>query len=119
MQMSSPSEKSFGGEIGKAAKENLHVKDVVEFERMETNLDDIENEVLEDLSRDQKLLYRYIKAVSAGEVSQRLATQKVRPLNHSIWLTLATRILQLYKRTENPSEGLRKIVRFILQVYGP
>ena len=50
MQMSSPSEKSFGGEIGKAAKENLHVKDVVEFERMETNLDDIENEVLEDLS---------------------------------------------------------------------
>ena len=42
--MSSPSEKSFGGEIGKAAKENLHVKDVVEFERMETNLDDIENE---------------------------------------------------------------------------
>ena len=51
-------------------------------------------------------------------MSQRLATQKVRPLNHSIWLTLATRILQLYTRTENLSEELRKIVRFILQVYG-
>ena len=110
---------SFGGEIGKAAKEDLHLKDVVEFEKMETNLEDIEKEVLEDLSRDQKLLYQYIKAISEGEVSQRLSIQKVGPLNHSRWLTLAIRILQLYTRTENPTEQLRKIVRFILQVYGP
>ena len=109
---------SFGGEIGKAAKEDLHVKDVVEFEKIETNLEDIDEEVLEDLSRDQKLLYQYIKAVSKGEVSLRLARQKVGPLNHSRWLTLAIRILQLWTRTENPSEALRKIVRFILQVYG-
>ena len=110
---------SFGGDIGKAAKEDLHVKDVVDFEQIETNLEDIEEDVLEDLSRDQKLLYQYIKAVSEGKVSQRLATQKVGPLNHSRWLTLAIRILQLYTRTESSSEALRKMVRFILQVYGP
>ena len=110
---------SFGGDIGKAAKENLHEKDVVDFEMMETNLEDISEDVYEDLSRDQKLLYDYIKAISIGKVPQKLAIQKVGPLNHSRWLTLAIRILQLYTRTENANEALRKIVRFILQVYGP
>ena len=65
------------------------------------------DKVVKDLSRGQKLLYQYIKAVSEGQVSLRLATQKVGPLNHSRWVTLAIRILQLYTRTENPSEGLR------------
>lgn len=108
---------SFGGDLGKQAKTNLHLEDIAEFEAVETNLDVIDNKIT--LSRDQNLLYKYIKAVSKGEVSQQLAVQKVGPLNHSRWLTLAIRLLQLYTRTSAPSDGLRKIVRFIMQVYGP
>ena len=44
--------------------------------------------------RDQKLLYEYIKAISDGEVSNRLSTQVAGPLNHSRWLTLAIGLLQ-------------------------
>jgi len=108
---------SFGGEMGKRAAENLHLQDVVKFEQVETNLDDIDDNV--SLSRDQSLMYQYIKAVASGEVNPRLATQKAGHLNHSRWLTLAIRLLQLYTRTSAPSDGLRKIVRFIQQVYGP
>jgi hypothetical protein len=110
---------SFGGELGKQAKKELHLEDVVEFEAVETNLEEIDDKVVKTLSRDQKLMYEYIQAVSKGEVSARLSTQKVGPLNHSRWLTLAIRLLQLYTRTEAPSDGLRKIIRFIMQVYGP
>ena len=110
---------SFGGELGKQATKDLHSEDVVDFEAVETNLEEINDDVVKTLSRDQNLMYRYILAVSKGKVSSNLATQKVGPLNHSRWLTLAIRLLQLYTRTEVPSDGLRKIVRFITQVYGP
>ena len=108
---------SFGGDMGKKAAEDLHLQDVAKFEPVETNLEDIDDKI--SLSRDQKLMYQYIKAVASGEVTPRLATQKAGPLNHSRWLTLAIRLLQLYTRTSEPSDGLRKIVRFIQQVYGP
>ena len=110
---------SFGGELGKQAKKELHLEDVVDFEAVETSLEDIPEEVFKSLSRDQKLLYQYINAIRTGQVSPRLATQKAGLLNHSRWLTLAIRLLQLYTRTEAPSDGLRKVVRYIMQVYGP
>ena len=110
---------SFGGPMGKKAKEDLHLDDVADFEAVETNLEDIEDDVVKTLSRDQELLYKYVKAISKGEISQRLAVQKVGPLNHSRWLTLSIRLLQIYTRTSVASEELRKIVRFIMQVYAP
>ena len=110
---------SFGGVLGKRCKDLLHLENVVDFEIVDTNLIDIDENIAKDLSRDQNLLYRYIKAVKAGEVSPQLATQVAGPLNHSRWLTLAIRLLQLYTRTDNPSEGLKTIVRFIMNVYGP
>lgn len=110
---------SFGGEMGKRCKDKLHLEDVVKFEKVDTNLIDIDENVVKDLSRDQKLLYRYIKAISEGSVSQQLAVQVAGPLNHSRWLTLAIRLLQLYTRTASPSDGLKTIVEFIMNVYGP
>ena len=88
--------------------EDLHLQDVAKFEPVETNLNDIDEK---DVSIHQ--------SSSSGEVNPRLATQKAGPLNHSRWLTLAIRLLQLYTRTSEPSDGLRKIVRFIQQLYGP
>jgi hypothetical protein len=110
---------SFGGEIGKLCSKPLHLEDVTAFEKVPSTLEDIEDEVVKTLSRDQNLLYKYIKAIQTGTVPSRLAPQKAGPLNHSRWLTLAIRLLQLYTRTKHPTEGLKTTVKYIMQVYGP
>ena len=91
----------------------------MDFEAVETSIEEVTEEIFKSLSRDQKLLYQYIIAISEGQVPQTLAAQKAGPISHLRWLTLAICILQLYTRTEAPSDGLRKIVRYIMQVYGP
>jgi hypothetical protein len=110
---------SFNGEMGKRCSDKLHLEDVQKFEAVDTSLKDIDDEVVKDLSRDQNLLYRYIKAIKAGSLPANLATQKAGPINHSRWLTLAIRLLQLYTRTSQPSAGLKTVVNFIMKVYGP
>ena len=82
-------------------------------------VDELDDDILKDLSRDQKLLYHYCQAVGTGHVPPDLAVQVAGPLNHARWLTLAVRLLQLYTRTETPSEALVKIITYIIQVYSP
>ena len=110
---------SFKGPIGKACKGDLHLLDAVDFEKIETSLSDLEEKVWKDLSRDQQLLYRWTKAVGSGVVPPELAGQVAGPINHSRWLTLAVRLLQLYTKTPHPSSGLTKVVKFIVQTYSP
>lgn len=64
-------------------------------------------------------MYRYTKGIAAGNIPDDLASQIPGPLNHSRWLTLALRLLLLYTRTDDPSEGLVKIVTYIMKVYVP
>jgi len=66
--------------MGKAAKRDLHREDVVDFADVPDNVKEIEDKVVKDLSTDQHLLYRYIKAVSCGVAPQSLVTRKVGPL---------------------------------------
>ena len=110
---------SFKGPLGKACKELLHLLNVVNFDGIETPLGDLEDRVWKDLSCDQQLLYRWTKAVASGVVPEELAGQVAGPINHSRWLTLAIRLLELYCKTPNPSLGLCKISKFIVQVYAP
>ena len=110
---------SFKGPIGQSLKGEVHLKDVIQFEVIPTSLEDLDDEVWHDLSRDQKLLYQYTKAIEKGEVSDRLAGQVAGPIDHSRWLTLAIRILQQYTRTLAPTSGLKMITIFICQVYVP
>ena len=110
---------SFKGPIGKQCKEEIHLWDVVHFESINTSLEDLDENVWKDLSRDQKLLYQYVKAIQTGVVSARLAIQVAGPIDHSRWLTLAIRNTQIYTRTADPSPGLQMIVTYICQVYAP
>ena len=110
---------SFKGPIGKQCKEEIHLKDIVNFEIISTSLVNLDEHIWTDLSRDQKLLYQYVKAIESGLVSDRLAMQVAGPIDHSRWLTLSIRILQIYTRTANPSSGLSMIVQYICQVYAP
>ena len=110
---------SFKGPIGQACATEVHLMDVVHFVAVESPLRDIEDQVVEDLSRDQLLLYKYVKAVAGGVVPRSLLTQKIGGLNHSRWLTLGIRILALYTRTSEPSAGLCSLVEYIQTVYAP
>ena len=89
--------------------------EVVDFTNIETPLPDLDEVVWKDLSRDQQLLYRWTKAVASGSVPRTLANQVAGSINHSRWLTLAVRLLQLYTKTTNPSEALKKIIKFIVR----
>ena len=110
---------SFGGPIGKACKGELHLLDTVRFKIIETSLNDFDDAVWKDLSCDQQLLYRWTKSIAAGTVPTDLACRVAGPINHSRWLTLAIRLLQLYTVTPDPSAGLKKVIRYICQVYVP
>ena len=110
---------SFKGPIGKDCKEEIHLRNVVKFDVIPTTLENFAGEVWKDLSRDQKLLYQYTKAIQSGEVSDKLAGQVAGPIDHSRWLTLAIRLLQKYTRDPDPSPGLKMIVTYICQVYVP
>lgn len=60
---------------------------------------------------------RYVKAIESGTLPPNLVSQRPGPLNHSRWLTLGIRLLILYTRTANPSDGLKRIVTYVVQVY--
>ena len=88
----------------------------MEFEGVQTNMEEVSDEIVKKLLKDQRPFFKYIREINEGEVPAKLALQKVGPLNHSRWLTLATRILE---NLEKPCDGLRKVTSFIMQVYGP
>ena len=72
------------------------------------------------LSRDQQLLWAFIKGVIVGH--EPYISRKVAPVFHARWSTLATRILSLYIRQLIPNEfkdKLRELTKFVVQVYAP
>ena len=90
----------------------LHLEEVIIVDKVEGRLVELEEDVMKDLSRDEKLIYQYCMAVTTGVLGNRIARQAVAPINHSRWLTLAIRLLQLWTRTENPDQSLRNIVSY-------
>lgn len=72
-----------------------------------------------DLSVDQRYLYELVHAIQTGKVSDKLKNQKPGPLNHSRFLTLASRILRLYVSYSQPSKNLRILASFVVKVYAP
>ena len=68
------------------------------FKAIPTALVELDDEVLSDLSTDQRLLYEYVIGISQGAVRQRFAAYKIGDLSHARWLTLAIRVLSLYIR---------------------
>lgn len=108
---------SFKGPLGQACSGDVHLGNISKFTPISTTLPDLDESVWRDLSRDQKLLYRYAKAIAAGRVPDNLSAQMAGPINHSRWLTLAIRLMILYTRTDQPCHGLTLIVQYIVQVY--
>ena len=76
-------------------------------------------EVVEKLSRDQKLAYLYSHAVQSGVMPVSLVNQTIGPLVKSRWLTCGVRVLCLYTRIKKPSKGLNRLVKVLLNLYFP
>lgn len=110
--------KTYSGTIGKLLL-NCEDKNPVKYEAIPLPTDVNFPTNVDDLSTDQKYLLKIMNAVSSGICSLELANTKPGPMSHSRWLTTANRILRLYVSTEVPSENLKTLATFIMNVYGP
>ena len=79
----------------------------------------LNEDMLNDLSSDQKYLYDIVHTIRSGNASQDLSVRKPGPLNHARWATLANRVCQFYILTDNPSKNLYTITHFIVTNYAP
>lgn len=81
------------------------------------------DQVKRDLSWDQLYLLRACLAVQTGYANcdDRTFIKTATPgkFHNARWLTTANRFLRLYMSQKHSSEALRRIVRFIVNVYAP
>ena len=103
---------SFSGLIGKRCAENIQDTHQVLIEPVTNPIVDgyIPEEVLKDLSCDQRLLFEYCKGIGSGKVVCKWTAYKIGPLNHARWLALAICLLCLYTRDNEPNQSLKKLV---------
>ena len=113
---------SFSGPIGKLCEKDVHDEPQVNFTVIKGPLEDtvFPDDVLDDLSSDQRILLEYVRGIAKGYVDARWLHQKIGPLNHARWLTLAIRILSLYVRGLVPDdEAIYALAKYVVQVYAP
>lgn len=67
----------------------------------------------------QRVVYNICQAIDKGSCDENLSKKNPGKIVHSRWLTTANRILRLYVATENASENLQTLLKFILIVYAP
>lgn len=111
----------FCGPMGKLAEKNHDSLKVSSFEPVKSPVEDMEfsEQVLNDLSTDQRIFYEHIIGISKGNMSLRFAHHRIGPVNHARWLTLAIRLLSAYIHIDSPPDDLKYLVKYIQEVYGP
>ena len=115
----------WAGPIGQSLPKVKDMKINEHFEPIpgETELLELPADVVDDLSSDQKTLYKMIKMVKTGEMIPNLQDYQVGTLGAARWLTHACAILRLYVSHHllDPEETrkLRVIVVVIVDSYGP
>jgi hypothetical protein len=96
---------------------------IANFEPIVGKIADMDDSVKKDLSTDQLYFLKACLAVQSGRQGNadisNLRSNQPGNLSHARWLTKANRILRLYMSKDVSSVPLTRIVRFILNVYGP
>lgn len=119
------SDHTFSGPLGKALDGviNLGINSKFKPITIGSPLIELDEDIIADLSTDQKYGYRMVNAIRAGTVPVDLANLDIGPVNHSRWLTTANRFLRLYVCkhgfTGKNLSNLKLIVEFIIGVYYP
>jgi hypothetical protein len=91
-------------------------RSVVQFQPISAELLELSTQ---EMSSDQKYLYRIVSAVITGIFPEDLGNKSLGKMSHARWLTRANRILRLYVSTESPSENLTTLATYIVNVYAP
>jgi hypothetical protein len=79
----------------------------------------LSEDIVDDLSWDQKYLYRICMALIAGVVEDDLAAIEPGPPCVSRWNTLWSRISRVYAGTVRPNLQLRRTVNMIVKFSAP
>ena len=110
---------SFSGPIGKAVVEDVWKEPVVAFQKVSGKVPVIPEDVVQSLSRDQRLLYKLGHAVQSGVVPDDVAGATLGPCCHARWLTCACRICRKYMSVRKPGKSLKRLIFFIVNHYIP
>ena len=112
---------SFSGSIEKEIKQDLTKLSLVQFDPVAGRVKEIPEDIVKELSTDQKYLYEIALVVQNGpeHCPENLLTKEPGALNNARWNTLANRILRLYITKRIPSPNLKRLVHFILNEYAP
>ena len=103
--------------------ENLQLQST--FPSLGSNIDFpiLDNQVVADLSSDQKMLYLAWESVIKGELNIELLSLTPGPISHARWLTLAVRLMYLWMSDHELSgmelENLKSLVTFVTLSYCP
>ena len=116
------------GPIGKVVSGNSFFRsEIITYSTMRPKrpLPKLSKKVISQMSCDQAYLYRIVQTIVNGskqfgeDMDKGLATACPGKLHNARWLTLANRVLRLYCSEPEPSNNLKLLVRFILDVYAP
>lgn len=92
--------KAFKGQIGKQLA-GVNERSICDFEKVfSDHLPVLPNNVVKDLSTDQKYLYEMCHAIQSGKCPPSLGKRNPGTLVHSRFLTTASAILRLYISTK-------------------
>ena len=110
---------SLSGPVGSTLHQDIWTQRVVAFHPIPGKVADLPVEVVDDLSRDQLLAYKYAKAIQSGNMPDNLVGQTIGPMVTSRWLTTAIRIMCKYTRTQKPNQRLVRLTKVVLNLYLP
>ena len=108
------------GPIGKMVTQNVSCLPVIAFQPIKfKDFPQIPDDVVKDLSWDQRYLYNICLSIIDGEISADLANIEPGPACVSRWNTLWSRILRIYVATHQPSKSLLRLSTIIIKFSAP
>lgn len=119
------SNNKFDGPIGKCIPKVLELPVLEQIPPIDIQIDLIEmtDDILNDLSGDQKYLYDIVSAIKSQQMPIDLRCRKIGPHNHARWLNLANRLCRLWcsdhKLDTHNTHKLKQLVQFVVAVYAP
>ena len=105
---------SFSGDIGIEIGV-CHTLPIAAFDTIQkSQFLKIDEQTKRSLSSDQRYLLLICEAVISGNMTESFASRVPGPLNHSRWLTTASRLLRLYVTKTVPSIPLKRLCHFVI-----
>lgn len=86
--------------------------------RLSEQLPKLPDAVFKKLSNDQLYLYKIINAL-ISDFPESLVNLKIGRLNHSRWITTASRICKVFASTIKPSKTLQDLTSYVVNIYAP